>query len=809
MLVETREFMNRKKSQDILCQRLSSVQDMINIKAVSLDGTFQIDNNRYSRSYIIVDTNYEIKEYNEQLLFLEQWCKVINTFDCDVKISIINKKRDIDYFKNNMLYPLKGDVLDNSRKAYNDIIWDKAIEKKNGLEQLKIVTITVIKDNYREATDLLDSTEINLIKNFASIQSELLLLDSDERLNLLLEMYNPGKKFKLPHLLSDYMGNCRDWRNDLIPAKAEFKNNFFIIDDMYYKADYVTKMLPSNLSDKFFREITNLLFISIVSIDYIAIPKNVAKKTLEDKYMGVESAIEKVRQKKANRKDFVSEPPYKLRRQKSELESMLNDLNDNDQNMFWIGITIVFAGKTKKELIKNENSLKTIMDKYTCHLAAFSLQQREAFNSVLPIGTRQTEMMRSVFTQSACIFNPFVTQEIHQVSKNEIQFPPMYYGVNQVTQIPIFVNRKNLINGNGFVFGVPGGGKSFTGSKFEIGSVFMQTEDDIIIVDPTPKLEYFSVSDAFGGTKMNLSLDTDLFFNPLDVDFKELKHKTESVITEKSVLIQGICEQAMEGRMDGQHASLVDRAVRILYRRLSEYATEPVMPIMSDFCKVLYEQKEEKVNEILLALELFVDGSYNIFNHQTNVDVKNRLTVFGMRDLTTAAKLSGVSMLIVLEVIKNRILRNALNNRATWLYIDEIHILLKSPYARNYLVTLFKTVRKEGGICTGITQNVCDLLKDPDTSTLISNSEYTMFLKQSAIDVNLLLKSFQGMNREHINYVTNAEPGKGLIRFGETIIPMDNRIEKGNPIYDIYNTNLHEKAALEKLNRKKLENAMF
>jgi len=796
MIGARKEFMKLKKPYSVNKDVINKSQEAFEIKRVSVNGTFEVSKNRYSRSYILSDVSYRIKEYREQLDFLEQWCKIINTFEFDISISVLNRKRDLEYLKKNVMYKYRDDVLDSSRKAYNDIIWNKVVVAKNGLEQVKIVTISVDKNTYNEAKNTLDGIETSLIKDLGYLYSGLIPLSGNERLKLLhnvIHMDNPSD-FNVD--IKKCIYECRDWKNEMASSYIDYsKPDYFMCDDKYMKVVCLSPAgYPSSLSDDFYYELTNLSFVSVITTNYVPIPKKIVKKTLETKYMGIESNIATQKEKRRRSNDFSAEVSYKLRREKKEIEEMLDDVNDNDQNMFWVGVSILLSAESKKELLVNESTIRSIIDKFSCRLMTYRLRQREAFNSVLPLGVRQVNLFRAMFTQTACILLPFAVQELQNT---ESKFAPMYYGINRISKNAILENRKNLINGNGFVFGVPGGGKSFTGSKLEMGSVYLNSQDHIIVIDPT--YEYYDVADAFGGEKLELSLNTSLYFNPLEAPVEQIRGNVETVIAEKSQLMQGVCEQIMEGRMAAGHGTLIDRAVRNLYRRLSKLQTEELeMPLMEELYLELKNQEEPEIREILLALELFVDGSYNIFNHRTNVDINNRFTVFGMRDLTDDAKLSGVSMLIMLENIKKRINENAKKGIATWLYIDEIHVLLNSPYSRAYLIKLFKMVRKLGGICTGITQNVCDLLKDDDTSTLISNSEYTMFLKQAAPDASLLLKTFEGMNAAHLKYVTNAQPGTGLVRFAGNIIPMDNIIEKGNPIYDIFNTNLHEKAALRR-----------
>lgn len=390
---------------------------------------------------------------------------------------------------------------------------------------------------------------------------------------------------------------------------------------------------------------------------------------------------------------------------------------------------------------------------------------------------------------------PFKAMEM-QMKEN-----PFYYGVNKETRNIIACNRKKLINGNGFVFGVTGAGKSMTGSKLEIGSVFLNTDDDIIIIDPT--FEYEDVAKAFKGTFINIGPESRNYINPLHIDIKNLSPKNvRQIITQKSTIMCGICEHAMEQDFETCYRSIIDRCIKILYERLlTTPLEERTIPIMSDFYTILKDQPDKEVHDIVLALEVFITGSMNIFNHQNNVDIDNRIQVYGLRDI--GEDLESVGMLITLSYIRQKIIKNASEGRFTWLYIDEFHTLMDKKYSRKYFISLYKKVRKLGGLCTGITQNVSDTVFDKDTAKLLSNSEYTMFLRMGAGDADVILDAFEGrLTEAHLKYIDNAAPGMGLIRFGNVVIPMDNRIEKDNIIYDIFNTNFQEKAALKVAQRK-------
>lgn len=387
---------------------------------------------------------------------------------------------------------------------------------------------------------------------------------------------------------------------------------------------------------------------------------------------------------------------------------------------------------------------------------------------------------------------PFNVQELNDVGGN-------YYGINQVSKNINVGNRKKLINGNGFIFGVPGSGKSFF-AKQEMGNVLLNTDDDIIIVDPMN--EYFDIAHTFKGVVVNMSTYTDNDVNPLDMDVWNLDlNDMRGWIRDKGEFMLGLCKQCMGDTLNSRQKSIIDRCVRKLYIDIAK-AKEKYIPIMSDFYQVLLEQPEDEAKDIALSLELFVNGSLNIFNHQTNVDIENRFIVYGIRDL--GAELSPITMLVMMENIQNRIIENAKNGKATWLYLDEFHVLLNREYSAKYLQGLWKKVRKQGGLCTGITQNVLDLLQNYVATTMLANSEFVAILKQANTDSSMLAELI-GISEAQLRFVTNTSAGMGLIKCGSVVIPFDNTISKDTELYKLYNTNIHEKIAEEKAKKMMVE----
>ena len=548
----------------------------------------------------------------------------------------------------------------------------------------------------------------------------------------------------------------------------------------YIRAMFIKKY-PSSLSDRFLNEITSLPVHSITSIDVVPIPKDLTTKTLQKKYLGIESDIIKQQRVRNKNNDFSTEISYAKRTEKKEIEEIMDDVRENDQCLFYVAVTLIIVAESKEELESVTETVETIGKRNSVTIDTHYLKQREALNTALPIGVRQVETMRTMLTQSVAVLIPFNVQELNAVGGN-------YYGINQISKNINVGNRKGLINGNGFIFGVPGSGKSFF-AKQEMGNVFLNTQDDVIVIDPMN--EYFDIADTFGGAIVNLSAYTKNYVNPLAANLAHMNERgIRDVIADKSEFMLSLCDQLLGNALNQKHHSIIDRCIRELYMRAWKVKK---VPVMTDFYHILKSQKEMEAQELALSLELFVEGSLNIFNHQTNVDVDNRFTVYGIQDL--GSQLAPVAMLVMMEAIQQRIIDNGKRGRATWLYIDECHVLLNSDYSATYLQQLWKKVRKQGGLCTGITQNVVDLLQNYIAMTLLSNSEFVALLKQANVD-SAKLAEVIGVSDAQLQYVHNSPSGTGLLKCGSVVIPFDNQISKDSDLYKLYNTNIHEKIAM-------------
>ena len=571
-----------------------------------------------------------------------------------------------------------------------------------------------------------------------------------------------------------------DFRNDLCNGMLKYFPDHIEDEGKYIRAMFIKKY-PSSLLDRFLNEITSLPVHSITSIDVVPIPKDLTTKTLQKKYLGIESDIIKQQRVRNKNNDFSTEISYAKRTEKKEIEEIMDDVRENDQCLFYVAVTLIIVAESKEELESVTETVETIGKRNSVTIDTHYLKQREALNTALPIGVRQVETMRTMLTQSVAVLIPFNVQELNAVGGN-------YYGINQISKNINVGNRKGLINGNGFIFGVPGSGKSFF-AKQEMGNVFLNTQDDVIVIDPMN--EYFDIADTFGGAIVNLSAYTKNYVNPLAANLAHMNERgIRDVIADKSEFMLSLCDQLLGNALNQKHHSIIDRCIRKLYMRAWKVKK---VPVMTDFYHILKSQKEMEAQELALSLELFVEGSLNIFNHQTNVDVDNRFTVYGIQDL--GSQLAPVAMLVMMEAIQQRIIDNGKRGRATWLYIDECHVLLNSDYSATYLQQLWKKVRKQGGLCTGITQNVVDLLQNYIAMTLLSNSEFVALLKQANVD-SAKLAEVIGVSDAQLQYVHNSPSGTGLLKCGSVVIPFDNQISKDSDLYKLYNTNIHEKIAM-------------
>ena len=755
-------------------------QDVIEVQACSEDGIFQFQRHKYSKCYRFQDINYTAATNEEQKGMIDLYCRILNSIDVEFKIIMNNRYKDMDEFRDKILISMKHDKNDRARISYNDVIEEKLKEGTQGIEKERYLVLMVTRNNLEEAKTQFTTLEANLTKAFALIGCEIFPMNGHERLKVLYDFYHLGSMDGFSMDPDAIRFNGRDLRNDICNTKLRFFEDYYEDEHKFHQALFF-KAYPKSLDDRFFKEITSLPFPYISTIDVIPIPKDLTIKILNKKYMGIENDIRRQQQTRNRNNDFSSDISYLKKIQKKDCEEIMEAVRENDESLFYVGVTMIITADSKEELKARKETIQNIGKGQSVVIDVLNLQQREAVNTALPIGCRQMDTMRSMLTVSLAALNPFDVQELSNEGGN-------FYGINQISKNLNIGNRKRLINGNGFIFGIPGSGKSFF-CKLEMGFVFLSTDDDIIIIDPMS--EYFDIAQTFGGAIINMSSHTENHVNPLAVDvWNDLDlMDSKGVMREKCEFMLGLCGQIMGNLIGPRHRSIIDRCVTEMYMNVVK-SRKKAIPVMSDFYEILMRQPEDEAKEIALCLELFVSGSLNIFNHQTNVDVDNRLTVYGIRDMGT--DLSPIAMLVMLESIQARVIENSKKGKATWIYIDEFHCMLGSEFTAKYLNAMWKKVRKQGGLCTGITQNVGDILASETAASILANSEFVALLKQGGKDDTEIAEAV-GISDAQLRFVTNSPKGTGLLKFGNVVVPFDATVPKESTLYDLYNTNIHEK----------------
>jgi len=489
----------------------------------------------------------------------------------------------------------------------------------------------------------------------------------------------------------------------------------------------------------------------------------------------VETNISNFQRKQNERNNFSANIPYNMEQQRKETREFLDDLTTRDQRMMFAVVTLTHIADTKEQLDSDTEALLTIARKHLCQFATLKYQQADGLNTVLPIGLRKINALRTLTTESLAVLIPFRAQEINHHGG-------VYQGVNVISKNPIFVNRKALLNGNGFIFGVPGAGKSMTAKREMVSILLADPNADVIIIDP--EREYSPLVNAFGGETIRISATSDAHINAMEIN-AEYGDGANPVVL-KSEFILSLCEQLMAGQgLGAKQKSLIDRCTANVYRDFISGGYEGNVPTLQDFREEMLRQSEPEAKEIALAIELFTDGSLNTFAKQSNVDVDSRLICYDILDL--GKQLQSIGMLVVLDNILNRITTNRSKGRNTYIFIDEIYLLFQHEYSANFLFTLWKRVRKYGAFCTGITQNIDDMLQSHTARTMLANSEFIIMLNQASTD-RIKLAELLNISELQMNYITNVDAGCGLIKVGAALVPFVEKANKSTRLYRLKST---------------------
>lgn len=748
-----------------------SAQDIVEAEVIYKDGIFKIGN-RYTKTYRFKDINYSIASKEEKVGLFLDYSDLLNSLDSSTmtKITINNHKIDLNEFKKNVLIPFQNDGLDDYRKEYNEMLMDK-ISSTDEIVQEKYITITAFKNSIDEARAFFKRTSVELSSHLGKLGSNCEELNAMERLKILHDFYRNGEEEKFYFDMNESARKGHHFKDAICPRSPVFKHKYFKLGDKYGRVLYLSEY-ARYIKDSFIAELCSLNKNMMYSMDLLTVPTDEAVKEVEKKLLGVETNITNWQRRQNANNNFSAVIPYDMEQQRKESKEFLDDLTVRDQKMIFVNITVVHLANSKEELDADSEVLMSIARKYMCDLTplTFSSRQLDGLSTALPIGLNKLDIMRTLLTESASIFIPFRAQGV--MDKGGI-----WYGQNAITNNPIMCNKELLLNPNSFILGVPGAGKSFL-TKELIIFLALATNDDIIVCDPEG--EYSTLIRELNGQVHELYVGSPDHINAMDME--EGYGDSANPIGDKSQFIMTLIDQNSKNGITEEEESLIDRCVTETYRRCDKTGEVPTLRTLRT---ILLEQDEREARGLALKLELFTEGNLNIFAQETNVQRTNRITSFDIRRLQKQLKKIGLS--VITDTMINRVNANWKAGRRTHLFYDEIHVIFENEAAANFLDCAWRQFRKRDAFPTGITQNVQYLLASVQASTMLSNSECIVMLNQAFQD-RQRLGELLNISDEQMSYITNAQEGCGLIRYGSSLVPFINRFPKHTKLYKLMTT---------------------
>ena len=710
------------------------------------------------------------------------YSELLNALDTGstTKITINNKRLNRRNFEQEILIPPQGDHLDGGRSEYNAMLLDKVTDSSNSMVQERYVTVSTHKKTPEEARTFFDRVMNDVTTRLNHLDSHCEELDAVERLRVLHDFYRVGEESRFHIDLRECMKTGRSFKDAICPDSMEFRKDHFILGDKYGRAMFL-KEYASYIKDSMINELTSLNRTMMLSIDVIPVPTDEAVREMQNRLLGVETNVTNWQRRQNSNNNFSAVVPYDLEQQRKETREMLDDLTTRDQRMMFAVVTLVHLADSKEELDSDTETLQSIVRKHLCQLAPLSWQQDAGLVTALPLGLRRIDALRTLTTEALAVLMPFKAQEIRDRGG-------IYYGQNVISKNLIIADRKQLLNGNGFVLGVSGSGKSFT-AKREITALALSTQDDILIIDP--ESEYRPLVEGLGGEVVEISATSSNHINAMDME--QGYGEGENPVVLKSEFLLSLCEQSVgAGKLSAKEKSIIDRCTAQCYHDYVRDGCRGQAPTLQDFHAELLRQPEAEARDVALALELFTEGSLNTFAKPTNVDMSSRIACYDIRKL--GKQLLSMGMLVILDSFLNRITRNRRLGRNTWIYIDEIYLLFQHEYSANFLFTLWKRVRKYGACCTGLTQNVDDLLQSHTARTMLANSEFLVMLNQASTD-RLELARLLNISDNQLSYITNVDFGRGLIKCGSAIVPFMDNFPRHTQLYKLMTTKPSDLAA--------------
>ena len=758
-----------------------TAQQTIPYLAMYPDGICKITEKKYSKSIAYDDINYQLAQADDKTAIFENWCDFLNYFDAtvSVQLSFINRGTRSGGAEEVIAIPAQNDAFNSIRTEYADMLKHQLAKGNNGFVKSKYITFSVEADNLNAAKARLARIETDILNNFKVLGAAARPMTGYERLEALHSVFHPeGEPFRFSW---DWLTPSGLTTKDFIaPSSFRFGEGRYFRMGRKIGAVSFLEILAPELNDRMLADILDLETGIVVNLHIKSIDQTEAIKTIKRKITDLDKMkIEE--QKKAVRSGYDMDIiPSDLAMFGGEAKNLLQDLQSRNERMFLLTFLVVNMADTKRKLENDIFAAAGIAQKYNCALTRLDYQQEAGLMSSVPLGENLIPIQRGLTTSSTAIFIPFITQELFQ------QGAALYYGLNALSSNMILCDRKRLKNPNGLILGTPGSGKSFA-AKREITNAFLITDDDIIICDP--EAEYYPLVRRLHGQVIRISPTSTQYVNPMDINLNY--SEDDNPLALKSDFLLSLCELVIGGKegLMPVEKTVIDRSVRNVYRPFLAAPDPAKMPILGDLYDELLRQPEPEAARVAAALELYVSGSLNVFNHRTNVELSNRLVCFDIKQL--GKQLKKLGMLIVQDQVWNRVTINRAEKKSTRYYMDEFHLLLKEEQTAAYSVEIWKRFRKWGGIPTAITQNVKDLLSSREVENIFENSDFVLMLNQAQGDREILARQLN-ISPQQMKYVTHTEAGEGLIFYGNVVLPFLDRFPQNTELYRVMTTRPEE-----------------
>ena len=750
------------------------VQDVIPVRRIWPDGIFLVGT-KFTKTYKFTDINYLVASREDKESMFLTYSELLNSLDSGAvtKITVNNRRMNKANFEQSILMPMQGDFRDEYRREYNQMLLDKATGA-NGITQEKYITISVVKKDIEEARAYFARVGADLVSHFAALGSKCVDLDATERLRILHDFYRQGEEAEFRFNAREMMKRGHDFRDYICPDGIEKHSDYLKLGEKYCRVLFL-KDYASYIKDNMATELTDFNRNMMLSIDVVPVPTDEAVREVENRLLGVETNITNWQRRQNANNNFSAVVPYDMELQRKESKEFLDDLTTRDQRMMFAVITLAITADTKEQLDSDTEAVLSVARKHMCQLATLKFQQLDGLNTALPIGARKINAFRTLTTESLAVFIPFKVQEIQDKGG-------IYFGENAISHNLIMCNKANLLNQSAFLLGVPGAGKSFSAKEL-IAFLMLHPDyanDDILICDP--ENEFGALCQALGRDMASVIHMAAGGKDRLNAMYMVEGYGEQNPIVEKSQFIMSLIEQIDKTGVGPQHKSIIDRCTALVYQdaeRTGNIAT------LCDLREKLLEQPEEKAKDIALSLELFTTGSLDIFGRESTVDLDKRVVVFDIRGLGQQLKPTG--LLVITDTILNRVTLNWKRGKRTHVFLDEFHVVFENEQSGVFFNSAWRQFRKRGAYPTAITQNVEYLLDSVQASTMLSNSEFIVMLNQAASDREKLAKLLN-ISKEQMSYVTNADAGCGLIRYGSALVPFINRFPRDTKLYELMTT---------------------